>query len=732
MSSLCRHIFSRGIKVVSSFLDIEYEAEFELGRRLRSGGFGHIVLISLALLSTDLLAHSPVTMVSVTCGIVLFSLARILLSYQQFKFYPHQRKRWLLFFDISLVGTSLLWGYICQYTIAKYGLVNNNTMILLLISSGVASAAATSLNTHATRAKVFIGLSLGLPFLRIMATPNSSIVFEAILLTYFLFLYSQVNGQSIIYWFLLSARRSSSDQKVKLEKALIFAEKATKAKSEFLANISHEIRTPMNGIIGMTDLLKDTNLLPGQFEKLSIIQNSANTLLELINDVLDFSKLEADKMQLESQPLSLDKMIKEVMQILQIRAYEKKVTLSFENSAQDNGWIYGDNMRLRQILTNLISNAIKFTEKGSVKVGYTRSCLPENKFEFKFYVTDSGIGIPEDLRDKLFKSFSQADAGTTRKYGGTGLGLSISKGLCEKMGGRIWFESTLGQGTTFYFTIVTRLAAQVVEEKINSSEYTTAIAQDHPLKILVVEDNQVNQLVITGFLEKMGYSCELVSNGLEAVNKAKTKVFDLIFMDCHMPVMDGFEATRNIRKMQTDANRSRIVAVTASAMQEQIKDCYACGMEGLVTKPIQIQSLYEEIMKTPKRKIRIADITSLLKADDEMIFDEEEFRIRFRGNEDVATQIIEQFAKRLPEMLQVIKVAIQSNNSLDLERSAHTLKGVVSNFYSEPAARLADQLEKMGREKKLAQANVVFDSLEVKTKDLMNVVLNLKFESKAA
>lgn len=723
---------------MSTFNDLEIEAEFELGRRLRSASLSHIVLMLVVLSSTSHISDMPEMMIGICSGLFFFNLMRFVLSVKQVSFYPLKRKLWLNLFDICLVGTGVLWGFLCQETIAVYGLVSESTTILFLVCSGVAAAAANSLNTHDKRAKLFIGLTLGIPLARILFTAGApGVVFETIFVTYFAFLYAQISGQSVIYWFLLSAKRNAADQKVKIEKALLIAEAATKAKSEFLANISHEIRTPMNGIIGMSNLLNDSQLSELQKEQLRVIEGSASSLLELINGILDFSKLEADKMVIEKKPLLLQQVLLDVIKLVGVKAEEKGIFIEYLNGS-GNDWIYGDEMRLRQVLINLIGNGVKFTDKGKVSISFTSKKINDLDWEYSFRIADTGIGIPKELKNKLFKSFSQIDTGSTRKFGGTGLGLSISKALCEKMGGKIWLDEKVVQGTAFCFTITTQIADMQNVSLMNKPAETVDkdLASKHPLDILVVEDNQINQLVIKGFLDKMGYGCDMANNGLQAVEKFQKKFYDLILMDCQMPEMDGFEATQAIRKLQKNGgSRTKIIAVTASAMDDQIKRCFEVGMDGYIMKPIVIKSLENEIakaVKVPQPQSRPAEAPVVANLKLLKIFDEKEFRSRFRGHEEVASALIEQFIKELPVLLASIKSAIDGDKTSQLEISAHTLKGIISNFYCESALRLLDSLESMGRNKEITDALVLYQELDILVKELVDVLVKVDIKKWAA
>jgi two-component system sensor histidine kinase/response regulator len=388
---------------------------------------------------------------------------------------------------------------------------------------------------------------------------------------------------------------------IELVQAKQAAEAASKAKGEFLANMSHEIRTPLNGVIGMLDLMADTETTPEQHDYLQTARSAADTLLTVINDILDFSKIEAGRLELDQTVFDLSALVTQATAMFTAGVLRKGLELSSELDSSVPPALLGDIARLKQVLINLLGNAVKFTQHGKIVLRVEKQSENAGRVNLRFSVSDTGIGIPEDKRKAIFEAFSQADASTTRKFGGTGLGLAICARLVQLMEGSIWVESEIGTGSTFHFTVVLDTPTKGNIKRVDPAPAEAGSRNKKPLRILLAEDSPINQKLVVRLLEKLGHTVVVANTGIEAIVKYEEQPFDLVFMDVQMPDMDGFSATAAIRACQEYGPRIPIVALTAHAMKGDRERCLEAGMDNYISKPIcseSIRNVIDAVMNT--------------------------------------------------------------------------------------------------------------------------------------
>jgi len=582
--------------------ELQQIADLELGERSVVGGYIYFQVFLAFIIAIPFVREH--LRFSVLYGSIIFltCLIRFYWTIARNKLYAQDPALWRRVLVLVILIQGTFQGGFCAWVFYKYG-VSVHSLFALLITVAMSAGSITSYRSHIKVFRWHIAFML-LPTMVLLCFIHNQFSFglNFLLVQTYFFISMQANIYHKLYWAAITDNKLLQLRQQELEVARLSAEQANKAKSEFLAGLSHEIRTPMNAILGMTDVLWNGPLDETARHQVGIIRGAGKALMALINDILDLSKIEAGRVELEQINFDIRELVQKVLEMMMVAAKEKGITLSCL-VASDIPELIGDPYRLQQIFLNLISNSVKFTEQGGVSVNIQKMGEEGSKIILKCDITDTGVGIPQDRLARIFDSFTQVDASTTRKYGGTGLGLTIAQRLARVMGGEIKVFSEPGHGSVFSVVLKLHTVSRKSPDDVDNGQISLEnINQMRPLNILLVDDNAENREVIRSYLQGLPFQMDFAENGVHGVDQFKKKKYDLVYMDILMPVMDGYEATRQIRQWEKlnykdDPKQVSILAFTASIYTHEKDKILEAGFTALLMKPVFREEFLATILR---------------------------------------------------------------------------------------------------------------------------------------
>ncbi len=687
--------------------ELRRQIEGAMARRSLPGSPTYAIACMLVAGSSSYAADHTFLVSLLTGASLVLGAARFYLALRFEKLYGSHRRRWRALFGTDLIAATIVWSIFSSLALLFYG-VSWAAFLSMLITTSMC-AMAVIVFAHSLELVGWFLISMLAPHIAVSLYLGSREgMWSALALSIFL-VYLSIIGRRLHreIWESLTRAKVLDVRAAELDEARARAESANRSQSEFLANMSHEIRTPLSGIIGMSEI-QVTNDDPAKRRRYSkLLHSSAKTLLGLVDDVLDFSKIEAGKLALESIDFSLQRAILGVVELLASRAANRGIGLELKLADDLPDWLVGDSLRLRQVLINLISNAIKFTREGKVTLS-AEARRRDDRVWIRFAVSDTGIGIDDDVRHKLFSAFAQGESSTSRRFGGTGLGLAICKSIVNLQGGEIGFESTLGVGSTFWFRIPYALSLLPPEERVTGSPQGPSTAEIRlrgrgDCRILLAEDSEVNRIVVLHQLKDLGFRADSVSNGSRALAALEKQRYDLILMDCQMPELDGYETTREIRRREIGSRHTPIIAITAHAMKEDREQCLGVGMDDYFSKPFRREKLIAVLDRWLPPGAPLLDMPRQEPAPvSDSRFDDGTRRLdpqrieslRGLGDDqtDVLAEIARLFLRRGRTQIAEIRQALEHGDTAAVGLCIHTLKGSASNLGAKKLAELSSEV----------------------------------------